>query len=282
MNLQDKTNLNETLFEETGAKMPVLFIGHGSPMNALENNEFSQSWRELGQNLPRPKAILAISAHWETRGVAVTAMSQPRTIHDFGGFPRELFEYQYPAPGSPELARLVQETIQLTKATADQNWGLDHGTWSILAQMYPQADIPVIQLSLDRTKTPAQHYELGKELRALRNKGVLIVGSGNIVHNLSLVDFKLVRSAGSFNVKGGYDWAIEFDEAIKQAILTGDHATPINYEKLGKSAVLSVNSAEHYLPLLYILGLQEEQDQLKFLTEELVAGSLSMRSVQLG
>ena len=261
--------------------MPALFIGHGSPTNALEDNEYSQSWRNLAESIPRPKAILAVSAHWETRGTAVTAMANPKTIHDFGGFARELFEYEYAAPGSPELARLVQETVTTTKISADQEWGLDHGSWSVLAQMYPQADIPVIQLSLDRTKPLDYHYELAKELRTLRNQGILILASGNIVHNLSRIDVKLVQSEGSFNAKGGYDWATEFDEAIKEAILTGDHSTVINYQKLGRAASLSVNSAEHYLPLLYTLGLQEEQDKVTFLTETLVAGSLSMRSIKI-
>lgn len=282
MTFQEKNKSKTMHSEETNPMMPALFIGHGSPMNALEDNEFTEGWQELARNIPRPKAILAISAHWETRGTAVTAMAKPKTIHDFGGFPRELFEYEYPAPGSPELARLVQETVGMTKIGSDQNWGLDHGTWSVLARMYPEADIPVIQLSLDRTKAPAYHYELARELRALRKQGVLILSSGNIVHNLSMVDFKLVRSQGSFNVKGGYDWAVEFDESIKEAILAGDHSTAINYNKLGKAAILSVNSAEHYLPLLYTLGLQQEQDKVEFLNETLVAGSLSMRSVKIG
>jgi 4,5-DOPA dioxygenase extradiol len=282
MTFQEQNNPNTIHSEDASVRMPALFIGHGSPMNALEDNEFTESWQELARSIPRPKGILAISAHWETRGTTVTAMAKPKTIHDFGGFPRELFEYEYAAPGSPELARLVQETVEMTRIGTDQNWGLDHGTWSVLAKMYPQADIPVIQLSLDRTQAPAYHYELAKELRALRNQGVLILSSGNIVHNLSKIDFKLVQSQGSFNVKGGYDWAVEFDEAIKKAILAGDHPTVINYNKFGKAATLSVNSAEHYLPLLYTLGLQQEQDKVTFLTETLVAGSLSMRSVKIG
>jgi 4,5-DOPA dioxygenase extradiol len=282
MTFQEQNNPNTTQSEAASVKMPVLFIGHGSPMNALEDNEFTQGWQELARTIPQPKAILAISAHWETRGTGVTAMAKPKTIHDFGGFPRELFEYEYAAPGSPELAHLVQETVEMTRIVPTQNWGLDHGTWSVLAKMYPQADIPVIQLSLDRTKAPANHYELGKELRALRNQGVLILSSGNIVHNLSRIDFKLVQSQGGLNAKGGFDWAVEFDEAIKAAILAGDHSTAINYDKLGKAAALSVNSAEHYLPLLYTLGLQEEQDKVEFLNESLLAGSLSMRSVKIG
>lgn len=271
-----ENSMNET-FNDTGQKMPALFIGHGSPMNTLDDNEFSRAWEQLGQNLPRPKAILCISAHWETRGsTQVTAMPKPKTIHDFGGFPRELFEYEYPADGSPELARLVQETIELTKVAPDQNWGLDHGTWSVLARMYPQADIPVVQLSLNRSKDPLEHYALGQQLRKLRQKGVLILGSGNIVHNLRMAMFR-----EGWEDKG-FDWGVEFDEAIKAAIISGDHTNVIHYEKLGKAASLSVNSAEHYLPLLYILALQEEQEAAQFLTEKHVFGALSMRSIQIG
>ncbi|HEX2909367.1 MAG TPA: 4,5-DOPA dioxygenase extradiol [Chloroflexia bacterium] len=269
---------SEKSFEmsEPGRKMPALFIGHGTPMNTLEDNTFSRNWQELGQNLPRPRAILCVSAHWETRGSYVTAMSDPQTIHDFGGFPRALFEYQYPAPGSPELARLVQETVASTPVKADQSWGLDHGTWSVLARMYPQADIPVVQLSLDRSKDPAFHYALGKELHKLREQGILILGSGNIVHNLRTIVFQ-----EGWEEKG-LDWAIEFDEAIKKVILSGDHTDAIHYEKFGRAAQLAVNSAEHYLPLLYILGLQDEQDRVTFYTEKCAFGSLSMRSVQIG
>lgn len=281
MTSQEQKN-PEKLSEGENIKMPVIFIGHGSPMNALEDNEYTENWEKLGRDLPRPRAILAISAHWETRGTGVTAMAKPKTIHDFGGFPRELFEYEYASPGSPDLARLVQETVTLTNVQSDQSWGLDHGTWSVLAKMYPQADIPVIQLSLDRSKSPAHHYELAKQLRALRNQGILIFSSGNIVHNLSKIDINLVRSQGSFNAKGGYDWAVEFDETIKEAILTGDHQKAIDVEKLGRAAALSVNSAEHYLPLLYTLGLQEEGDRVEFFNEDLLAGSLSMRSVKIG
>ncbi|MEI6044111.1 MAG: 4,5-DOPA dioxygenase extradiol [Chloroflexota bacterium] len=272
MNLNpDKAALT---FEETATKLPVLFVGHGSPMNTLEDNTYSRSWAELGQSLPRPKAILCISAHWETKGTQVTAMEQPRTIHDFGGFPRELFEYQYPAAGLPALAQLVQETVPQTQVSLDQRWGLDHGTWSVLARMYPAADIPVVQLSLDRTQEPAYHYALGKELAPLRNKGILIVGSGNIVHNLGLISFRQAAQAE--------DWALEFDETIKQLILLGDHEAIIHYEKLGRVALLSIPTNEHYLPLLYILALQSEQEQVSFFNEKIDLGSLSMRSVRIG
>lgn len=258
-------------FAATGQKMPVLFVGHGSPMNALEDNEFTQGWEEMARQLPQPKAILCISAHWETRGTGVTAMPQPKTIHDFGGFPQELFDYQYPAPGSPELAQLVKQTIIKAPVVLDhQGWGLDHGTWSVLTKMYPAADIPVVQLSLDATKEPAYHYALGQELAALRDRGILIVGSGNIVHNLRLV---------SFSETGGYDWAIEFDETMKQLMLAGDHAAIVNYQALGKTARLAVPTNEHFLPLLYVIALQSEATTPRFFTEQLVAGSLSMRSV---
>ncbi|NWJ45826.1 MAG: 4,5-DOPA dioxygenase extradiol [Chloroflexi bacterium] len=261
----------ENLFSFSDQKLPALFIGHGSPMNAIEDNEFSRSWEELGKTLPRPHAILCISAHWETRGTQVTAMTQPETIHDFGGFPQELFEYQYPAPGSPELAKLVQEIVQLTKVEPDLSWGLDHGTWSILTKIYPEADIPIVQLSLDRTKEPAYHYALGKELRALRNRGVMIIGSGNIVHNLRFLSFQITA----------YDWAIEFDTLIKQLIEKGDHESIVNFRNLGKAAQLSIPTSEHFLPLLYILALQEETDSLRFFAEQFSMGSLSMSSVCL-
>ena len=214
-------------FVDSERKMPVLFVGHGSPMNAIEDNEFSRAWVEAGKALPRPSAILSISAHWESDGTLVTAMEQPKTIYDFYGFPESLYEVKYPAPGSLELARLVQETVQKTQVRLDQAWGLDHGTWIVLCRMFPMADIPVVQLSLDRTQPPPFHYALGKELRPLRNKGILIVGSGNIVHNLGMMAWQ----------GKAYDWAIEFDEAIKQSILSGDHASIIHYQDLGLSLI---------------------------------------------
>jgi len=258
-------------------KMPALFVGHGSPMNTLEDNDFTRTWRELGKSLPHPKAILAISAHWETRGTYVTGMAQPQTIHDFGGFPRALFEYEYPAPGSEELVRLVQDAVKAPAVQVDQTWGLDHGTWSVLAHLYPQADIPVVQLSLDMRADPASHYRLGQALKELRRQGILIVGSGNIVHNLRMVSIE----GRNFNIPRGHDWAVEFDETIKEAVVSGNHGTVIDYKKGGRPALLSVPTPEHYLPLLYILGLQDEQDKLSFFNESLVAGSLSMRSVRL-
>jgi len=250
-------------------KMPALFVGHGSPMNAIEDNEFSRAWAEVGKALPRPNAILCISAHWETAGTLVTAMEQPKTIHDFGGFPPALYEMQYPAPGSPELARLIQGTVKKVQLGLDQDWGLDHGTWSVLCRMFPNADVPVVQLSLDRTQEPAFHYALGRELRALRNKGILIVGSGNMVHNLRMMAWQ----------DEAYDWAIEFDETLKQLILSGDHDSIIHYQSLGKAARLGVPTNEHYLPLLYVLAVQDQQEHIRFFTDRMTLGSISMRSV---
>jgi 4,5-DOPA dioxygenase extradiol len=259
----------KTAFADSGQKMPALFVGHGSPMNAIEDNEFSHAWAEVGQALPKPKAILCVSAHWETVGTFVTAMEQPKTIHDFGGFPPALYEMQYPAPGSPELARLIQGTVKKVQVGLDQDWGLDHGTWSVLCRMFPNADIPVVQLSLDRTQAPAFHYALGKELRALRDKGILIIGSGNIVHNLRLMAWQ----------DEGYDWAIEFDETIRKLILSGDHDSIIRFENLGQAARLAVPTNEHYLPLLYVLALQDKQDQVRFFTDRVTLGAISMRSL---
>jgi 4,5-DOPA dioxygenase extradiol len=261
--------MTHSLFVDPSAKMPVLFVGHGNPMNAIEDNAFSQAWAALGQALPRPRALLCVSAHWETAGTLVTAMERPRTIHDFGGFPRALFEKLYPAPGSPELAEVVQQTVSGAPIGLDQAWGLDHGTWSVLCRMYPNADIPVVQLSLDYSQEPAVHYALGQKLRALRRKGVLIVGSGNIVHNLRLAVFR----------DQAYDWAVEFDQTTKDLILAGDHRALIRYEGLGRAAQLSIPTNEHYLPLLYALGAQEPGDQVRFFTDQVTLGSISMRGV---
>jgi 4,5-DOPA dioxygenase extradiol len=252
--------------------MPALFVGHGSPMNAIEDNEFTSAWQEVARQLPIPKAILCISAHWETRGTQVTAMETPRTIHDFYGFPGELFEKQYPAPGSLELADRVIQLVGESKVKPDQSWGLDHGTWSVLCRMYPLSDIPVVQLSLDRNIDTAGHYELGHELMQLRREGVLIVGSGNIVHNLRMMVWE----------DTAFDWAVEFDSKIKQWILQQDHEPIIHYDKQGQSAMLSVNSAEHYLPLLYVLGVSQKDEPVSFFAEKLWGGSLSMRCVRIG
>lgn len=260
-----------------GALMPALFVGHGSPMYAIEENEFVQTWRNLGDSLPKPSAILAVSAHWETRGTQVTAMKQPQTIHDFGGFPQALYNVQYPAPGSPELANETIQTVKSTVVTPDERWGLDHGTWSVIRRIYPDADIPVVQLSLDYNKTPRQHYELAKELSSLRKKGVLIVGSGNIVHNLRQVAWDKPGDQ-----EYGYDWAIEANELVKKLILTKDHKALINYNSLGKALQLATPTPDHFLPLLYTLALQQGDEQVSFFNDKAVMGSLTMTSVKIG
>ncbi|GAP13308.1 uncharacterized conserved protein [Longilinea arvoryzae] len=253
-------------------RMPALFIGHGSPMNAIEDNEFSRGWAAAARDLPRPTAILCISAHWETRGCYATAGEKPRTIHDFGGFPRTLYEVQYPAPGQPELAERLAKLAPDANIQPSHDWGLDHGTWSVLRRMFPQADIPVVQLSLDRAQDAAFHYRLGRQLDALRDEGVLIVGSGNLVHNLRLMVWE----------DAAFDWAVEFDAQARDWMLAGQHQPLIEYEKLGHSAALAINSAEHYLPLLYILGLKRPEDSIAFFNEKLWGGSLSMRCVRIG
>ncbi|NRB47231.1 MAG: 4,5-DOPA dioxygenase extradiol [Saprospiraceae bacterium] len=258
-------------------KMPVLFLGHGSPMNAIEENEFVASFRKLGQTLQKPNAILCISAHWETRGTYVTAMDLPRTIHDFGGFPKALFEVQYPAPGSPELAQETAKVITKTEVGMDHHWGLDHGAWSVIKHLYPDANVPVIQMSLDRGKSPKYHYELAQELSALREKGVLIIGSGNIVHNLRMIAWD------KMNVDSyGYDWAIEANEKMKAYLNDGDHQALIDFRSQGKPFQLSIPTPEHYLPLLYTLALKEEGESLKLFNDKLLAGSIAMTSVQIG
>jgi len=245
------------------AFMPVLFVGHGNPMNAIEKNEYHNKWGELGKSLPKPKAILVVSAHWLTRGTKVTAMEKPKTIHDFGGFPKELFDAQYPVNGSPEFAKKVQSLVTKTKVQSDFEWGLDHGTWSVLLPMFPNADIPVFQLSIDYSQPPQYHYDLAKELSALRKKGVLIIGSGNIVHNLGMIEW------------GGkaFDWAIEFDTKIKNFIDEKNHDGIIHYEKLGKIAQLAVPTNDHYLPLLYSLALQEKNESISYFNEKFEMGS---------
>ena len=251
-------------------EMPVLFVGHGSPMNAIEKNQFSDSWNALGTKIPKPKAILTISAHWETEGTKVMANPLPETIHDFGGFPQALFDAQYPAPGKPELAAEIAQYLHDYEAKTDLSWGLDHGTWSVLKPMFPKADIPVIQLSLDYRKTPQSHYEMAKLLQTLRKKGVLILGSGNIVHNLGMLDWR--------NPNKAFDWATEFNSTVVNAINQGDHQKLIQFNKLGKSAQLSIPSAEHYLPMLYILAALKPNEQVKFFNESPAMGSLYMTS----
>lgn len=258
-------------------KMPVLFLGHGSPMNAIEQNVFSSTWVELGKSIPKPAAILCISAHWLSRGTKITAMEAPKTIHDFGGFPKALFEVQYPAPGNPQLAKETKQLITYTEVVEDHDWGLDHGTWSVVKHMYPQADIPVLQLSIDYHRKGDWHMGLGKALAQLREKGVLIIGSGNIIHNLREADFSKVNEIGY-----GYDWAIEAHAKVNQMLNDRNLKELAQYEKLGKAISLAVPTPDHYFPLLYILGLAQEKEPMKLLNDHLIAGSLSMTSVQFG
>lgn len=266
--------------KEQEQTMPVLFIGHGSPMNGIEHNEFSQYWKQLAMEVPTPKAVLVISAHWLTKGTKITAMDTPPTIHDFGGFPNELFAVQYPAPGDALFAKETKSLIQSTNVELDHDWGLDHGTWTIVRHMYPDANIPVLQLSIDYTRGPQYHYELAKELSTLRKKGVLIIGSGNMVHNLRLVHMPS-RSLDDFNKEYGYDWAHEMNEVFKGNVLNGNHQALMNYEKLNAAARLAVPSPDHYYPLLYTLGLQRKKDAVSIFNDKLLAGSLSMTSVKI-
>ena len=256
--------------------MPVVFVGHGTPMNAVEDNEFVQAWGRLGQNLPQPQAILCISAHWETRGTFVTAMNEPKTIHDFYGFPRELFAQQYPAPGSKELAQLVREQINDVAIGEDYEWGLDHGSWSVLKHIYPLADIPVVQMSIDHFKGMQYHYDLGRELAFLRRKGVLVIGSGNMIHNL-----RMVRVEGDdFNTE--YDWAFELNDLFKDKILNGDFHSLIDYTRLHDASRLAIPTPEHYIPLLYTLALRERDEPVRIFNDKVIAGSLSMTSLVIG
>lgn len=256
--------------------MPVLFLGHGSPMNAIGENEFVDGLRKLGTEIAPPNAILCISAHWETRGTYVTAMEQPPTIHDFGGFPRELFEVQYPAPGNPELARQIAENVKTTEVRADEKWGLDHGCWSVVKHLYPKADVPVVQLSLDYYQGPEYHYELARELSFLREKGVLIVGSGNLVHNLQMLAWDKIEEAGF-----GFDWAIEANETIKGLIAKRDHKGLFAYQSLGTALKLAVPTPEHYLPMLYAVALQGKDEEVTFFNDKPVGGSLTMTSLKI-
>lgn len=252
--------------------MPVVFVGHGSPMNAIEDNEFSRAWAGAAAALPRPAAILCISAHWLTAGVFVTGMGEPRTIHDFYGFPRELYEVRYPAPGSPELARRVQQSVVSAGVEIDELWGLDHGCWSVLRRMYPEADVPVVQVSLNRRQEGDWHYRLGQGLRLLRDEGVLIVGSGNLVHNLGMIEWG----------GGAFDWAERFDRLAAGLIVSGEHATLVDYRRLGADADLSIPTNEHYLPLICALGATLPGEPVRFFAEKVTLGSISMRSVVIG
>ena len=273
MKLNDLARITEP-FTST-PRMPVLFLGHGSPMNAIEENEFVVGFRKLATELPKPQAILVVSAHWETRGTLVTAMEHPRTIHDFGGFPKALFDVQYPAPGSPELAAETQRLVTSVAVGLDQSWGLDHGAWSVVKHLYPNADVPVIQMSIDYSLKPEQHYALAKEIAALRDKGVLIIGSGNMVHNLGMVAWDRLNDSYAF------DWAQEARDKMNTAILSGDHTSLVNFHAQGRAFELAIPTAEHYLPLLYSLALQGKDEQATLFNDKPVAGSLTMTSVRI-
>ncbi len=259
----------------TRQRMPLLFIGHGNPMNAIRDTAWSQAWDALGPTLPRPRAIVSVSAHWYLPGTAATAMPNPRTIHDFGGFPRELFEVGYPAPGDPALAARLQELLAPTDVRADTEWGLDHGTWSVLRRMFPAADLPVVQLSIDATQPPRFHYELGRRLAPLRDEGILILGSGNVVHNLR-------RYAWGGQTTEPFDWTTRFAARVREAITRHEHAPLIDYPALGPDAALSIPTPDHYLPLLYVMGASRKDDAVAFPTDGVDGGSMSMLSVRWG
>lgn len=255
--------------------MPAIFFGHGNPMNALLRNEYTEGWAALGAEIPRPKAVLCVSAHWYSPGTSVTAMSSPRTIHDFGGFPRELYEVGYPAPGAPELAGRVQSLLAPVAVGLDNHWGLDHGTWSVLCHVFPDADVPVVQLSIDETQPAHYHYEIGKQLARLREEGVLIIGSGNLVHNLHAYAW------GRHKVEP-FDWAVRFEALARELLLAGDHEPLVNYENLGRDAMLSAPTPDHYLPLLYIIALQRAGERVTFPVEGFDGGSISMLTIRIG
>jgi len=277
VNAMNKELNNLASSGDNTTRMPVLFVGHGSPMNAIAENEFVQSWRDLGKTLPKPKAILCISAHWETRGTFVTAMPKPPTIHDFGGFPKALFDVQYPAPGSPEFASETKRIVTKTAVGLDEKWGLDHGAWSVIKNIYPLADVPVFEMSLDYYQSTQFHYDLAKELFSLREKGVLIIGSGNIVHNLRMVAWDKIDEP-----EYGFDWALQANDTIKRLILANKHKELINFSALGKEVQLAIPTPEHYLPLIYALALKEENESLSFFNDKAVMGSLTMTSVKIG
>ena len=254
------------------ARMPAIFFGHGNPMNALERNDYTEGWARIGRTMPRPKAVLCVSAHWYPPATLVTAMARPRTIHDFGGFPRALFEVAYPAPGSPELAARVQSLLAPTPVGLDARWGLDHGTWSVLVHVFPEADVPVIQLAIDETQPAPFHYEVGRRLRPLRDEGVLVMGSGNLVHNLHAYAWGR-RPAEPF------DWALRFESRARELILARDHQPLVGYEGLGADAMLAAPTPDHYLPLLYVLGAARDEDVVTFPVEGIDGGSVSMLSI---
>lgn len=274
MKLNDLSQLSDGLPKT--AKMPVLFLGHGSPMNAIEENEFVKGFREIGKTIPTPAAILCISAHWFTKGTKVTAMEMPRTIHDFGGFPQALFDVQYPASGSPILAQETKTLLSPTLVELDEKWGLDHGAWSVIIHLYPEANIPVIQMSIDYTQPAQYHFDLAKKLNDLRHKGVLIIGSGNIVHNLGMVDF-----ANMHKDDYGYDWAIEARATINKHLIDENYKPLIDYKKQSRAFQLAIPTPDHYLPLIYTLGLKDKSDKTELFNDKLMAGSLSMTSLKI-
>jgi 4,5-DOPA dioxygenase extradiol len=257
------------------ARMPVIFFGHGNPMNAISKNDYTRAWSILASKLPKPEAILSISAHWYIHGVSLTSMAKPPTIHDFGGFPEELYKISYPAPGDPKLAKRVQKALSSIPAGLDTAWGLDHGTWSVLYHVYPKADIPVVQLSIDECQPAAFHYEIGRKLSSLRDQGILVIGSGNLVHNLHAYSWGHHQSQP-------YDWAVRFEEKVRKLILAGDHKPIIDYEMLGQDALLSIPTPDHYLPLLYVLGISNKGESIEFPVEGIDGGSVSMLAVKIG
>jgi 4,5-DOPA dioxygenase extradiol len=274
MNTLSEFNKFTSGLKEQEQLMPVLFVGHGSPMNGIEDNEFSERWKQMAKEIPQPAAVLVISAHWFSKGTRITAMDFPETIHDFGGFPQALFDVQYPAPGNPALALETASLIHSAHVGLDHDWGLDHGAWTVVRHMYPEANIPVLQLSIDYTKGAQYHFDLAKELYDLRKKGVLIIGSGNMVHNLRMVSWAKINTPGY-----GFDWALTMNDKFKQLIADGDYQPLINYKSLGAEAMLAIPTPEHYLPLLYSLGLKGNKDEVSFFNDKAIAGSLTMTSV---
>jgi 4,5-DOPA dioxygenase extradiol len=261
----------------TGKVMPALFIGHGSPMNGIEDNEFSQTWSAMPGSIPIPKAVIVISAHWLTNGTRITAMPFPKTIHDFGGFPESLYQVQYPVRGNPSLAQEVKELVKNAVVELNHDWGLDHGAWTVVRHMYPDASIPVLQISIDYTKNMQFHYDLARELVALRKKGILVIGSGNLVHNLKLVAWDKLSL-----LDYSYDWAAEISTRLKKLILNNDHTQLINYSSLGKEALMAIPTPDHYIPLLYTLGLQDPNEPISLFNDKAVGGSITMTSVKIG
>lgn len=277
MNSISEFNRFATELKEDGYVMPVLFVGHGSPMNGIEDNQFSRNWAKIASEIPKPKAVLVISAHWLSDGTRITAMDFPPTIHDFGGFPQALFDVQYPAPGNPEIAIETASILKSFHVELDHDWGLDHGAWTVVRHMYPDANIPVLQLSIDYNKGPQYHYDLSRQLHSLRKKGILIMGSGNMVHNLRMVAWNKLNEP-----EYGYDWAFELNDKFKNLIASRNHQDLINFGRISPNIHLAIPTAEHYLPLIYTLGLQSDKEDVMFFNDKAVGGSLTMTSVKFG